>query len=333
MKAFAIDKYGSNDNVRAVQVPDPRLRDDDVLVEIHAASINPLDAKIRDGKVKPILPYRLPLILGNDLAGVVVRVGSAVRRFKPGDQVYARPDQHRIGAFAELISIKQDDVALKPTGLTMEQAASLPLVALTAWQALVERADLKPGQKVLIHAGSGGLGSIAIQLAKHLGASVATTTSTANVDWVTALGADIVIDYRTSDFETVVHDYDVVLDPLGGDTLKKSFGVLKPGGRLISVSGPPDPEFANSAGLNPILRQAIRVLSYPTRRTAKRHGVTYSFLWMEANGDQLAEIASLVDSGIIRPVIDRVFPFECTKEALAYVDQGRAKGKVIVTMR
>jgi NADPH:quinone reductase-like Zn-dependent oxidoreductase len=333
MKAFAIDKYGSNDNVHAVQVPDPQLRDDDVLVEIHAASINPLDAKIRDGKVKPILPYRLPLILGNDLAGVVVRVGSAVRRFQPGDQVYARPDQHRIGTFAELISITQDDVALKPTGLTMEQAASLPLVALTAWQALVERADLKPGQKVLIHAGSGGLGSIAIQLAKHLGAGVATTTSTANVDWVTALGADIVIDYRTSDFAAVVHDYDVVLDPLGGDTLNKSFGVLKRGGKLISVSGPPDPEFAKKAGLNPILRQAIRILSYPTRRLAKRHGVGYSFLWMKANGDQLAEIALLADSGIIRPVIDRVFPFESTKEALAYVDQGRAKGKVIVTMR
>lgn len=333
MKAFAIDRYGSNDNVRAVQVPDPQLRDDDVLVEIHAASINPLDAKIRDGKVKPILPYRLPLILGNDLAGVVVRVGSAVRRFQPGDQVYARPDQDRIGTFAELISIKQDDVALKPTGLTMEEAASLPLVALTAWQALVERATLKPGQKVLIHAGSGGLGSIAIQLAKHLGATVATTTSTANVDWVTALGADIVIDYRTSDFAGVLHDYDVVFDPLGGDTLNKSFGVLKPGGKLISVSGPPDPEFANSAGLNPILRQATRLLSYPTRRTAKRHGVSYSFLWMKANGDQLAKIASLADSGIIRPVIDRLFPFESTKEALAYVDQGRAKGKVIVTMR
>jgi alcohol dehydrogenase len=333
MKAFTIDRYGSNDNVHAVQVPDPQLRDDDVLVEIHAASINPLDAKIRDGKVKTILPYRLPLILGNDLAGVVVRVGSAVRRFQPGDQVYARPDQHRIGTFAELISIKQDDVALKPTGLTMDEAASLPLVALTAWQALVERADLKPDQKVLIHAGSGGLGSIAIQLAKHLGASVATTTSTANVEWVKHLGADLVIDYRTSDFETVVHDYDAVFDTLGGDTLNKSFGVLKPGGKLISVSGPPDPEFANSAGLNPILRQATRLLSYPTRRTAKRHRLSYSFLWMKANGDQLTEIASLVDSGIIRPVIDRVFPFESTKEALAYVDQGRAQGKVVVTMK
>ena len=333
MKAFTIDKYGSNDNVRAVQVPDPQLRDDDVLVEIHAASINPLDARIRDGKVKPILPYRLPLILGNDLAGVVVRVGSAVRRFQPGDQVYARPEQDRIGTFAELISINQNDVALKPARLTMQEAASLPLVALTAWQALVERADLRRGQKVLIHAGSGGLGSIAIQLAKHLGATVATTTSTENVDWVRALGADIVIDYRLSNFETVVRDYDVVLDTLGGDTLKKSFGVLKRGGKLISVAGPPDAEFAKTAGLNPILRRVIALLCYPTRRTAKRHGVSYSFLWMKANGHQLAEIASLADSGIIHPVIDRVFPFQSTKEALAYVDQGRAKGKVIITMR
>jgi len=304
-----------------------------VLVEIHAASINPLDARIRDGKVKPILPYRLPLILGNDLAGVVVRVGSAVRRFQPGDQVYARPAQDRIGTFAELISINQNDVALKPARLTMQEAASLPLVALTAWQALVERAELRRGQKVLIHAGSGGLGSIAIQLAKHLGATVATTTSTENVDWVRALGADIVIDYRLSNFETVVRDYDVVLDTLGGDTLKKSFGVLKRGGKLISVAGPPDAEFAKTAGLNPILRRVIALLCYPTRRTAKRHGVSYSFLWMKANGHQLAEIASLADSGIIHPVIDRVFPFQSTKEALAYVDQGRAKGKVIITMR
>lgn len=332
MKAFRIDKYGSNDHVRAVQVPDPKVRDGDVLVEIHAASINPLDIKIRDGKVKPILRYRLPVILGNDLAGVVVRVGPGVQGFKLGDQVYARPNQDRIGTFAELISINQDDLALKPNELTMAEAASLPLVALTAWQALIDRADLQRGQKVLIHAGSGGLGSIAIQLAKHLGASVATTTSTANVEWVRHLGADLVIDYRTSDFAHVVHDYDLVLDPLGGETQKKSFGVLKRGGKLISVSGPPDPRLAKSAGLNPILRQAIRGLSYPTRRTAKRHGVRYSFLWTEANGDQLTKITSLVDSGIIHPVIDRVFPFESTREALAYVDQGRAKGKVVITM-
>ena len=244
MKAFIIDRYGSNDVVRAGEMPDPELRDDDVLVQIHAASVNPLDFKIRDGKLKLILPYRLPFILGNDLAGVVVRVGSRVRRFKPGDEVYARTDKDRIGAFAEFISIKEDAVAIKPKKLTMEEAASIPLVGLTAWQALVERANLKKGQKVLIHAGSGGVGTFAIQLAKHLGAIVATTTSTANLDWVKRLGADIVIDYKKDDFETILHDYDVVLDTLGGETLEKSLRVLKPGGKLISIAGPPDPDFA-----------------------------------------------------------------------------------------
>jgi alcohol dehydrogenase len=333
VKAFTIDRYGSNDQVRAGQVPDPQLRDDDVLVEIHAASINPLDSRIRNGKLKPILPYRMPLILGNDLAGVVVGVGSEVRRFKLGDEVYARPDKNRIGTFAELISVKDGDVALKPTGLTMEEAASIPVVGLTAWQALVERANLQPGQSVLIHAGSGGVGTIAIQLAKHLGATVATTTSTANVDSVKSLGADVVIDYRKSDFETIVYEYDVVLDTLGGETLAKSFGVLKPGGKVISVSGPPDPDLARDFGLSRVLRLAIRLLSYRTRRTAIRHGVSYSFLFMQASGQQLAEIASLIDSAIIHPVVDRVFPFESTKEALAYVDSGRAKGKVVIKVK
>ena len=221
MKAFIVDRYGSNDGVRVGEMPDPELRDDDVLVQIHAASVNPLDFKIRDGELKRILPYRLPFILGNDLAGVVVRVGSRVRRFKPGDEVYARPDTDRIGTFAEFISIKEDAVANKPKELTMEEAASIPLVGLTAWQALIERANLKRGQKVLIHAGSGGVGTFAIQLAKHLGAIVATTTSTANLDWVKRLGADIVIDYRKDDFETILHDYDVVLDTSGRRDARK----------------------------------------------------------------------------------------------------------------
>ena len=228
MKAFIVDRYGSTDGLRAGEMPDPQLREDDVLIQIHAAGVNPLDSKIRDGAFKLILPYRLPLILGNDLAGVVVRVGSRVRRFKPGDEVYARPDQDRIGAFAEFISIKQDAVANKPKELSMEEAASIPLVGLTAWQALIERANLKKGQKVFIQAGSGGVGTVAIQLAKHLGAIVATTTSTANVDWVKRLGADIVIDYRKDDFGTILHDYDVVLDTLGGEALEKSLRVLTP---------------------------------------------------------------------------------------------------------
>src|SRR5207244_5360676 len=219
MKAVIVDRYGSADRVRDSEVPDPEMREDDVLIEIHAAGVNPLDSKIRDGEFKLLLPYRLPLILGNELAGVVVRVGSRVRRFKPGDEVYARPNKDRIGTFAELISMNEDAVAIKPKALTMEEAASIPLVGLTAWQALIERAHLKKGQKVLIHAGSGGVGTFAIQLAKHIGATVATTTSTANVDLVKGLGADVVMDYKKEDFEKVMSGYDVVLNSLGKDTL------------------------------------------------------------------------------------------------------------------
>jgi NADPH:quinone reductase-like Zn-dependent oxidoreductase len=333
MKAFIVDRYGSADRVRASEVPDPEMREDDVLIEIHAAGVNPLDSKIRDGEFKLLLPYRLPLILGNELAGVVVRVGSRVRRFKPGDEVYARPDKNRIGTFAEFIAVSEDDLAVKPKGLTMEEAASIPLVGLTAWQALIEKAKLKKGQKVLIHAGSGGVGTFAIQLAKHVGATVATTTSTANIDLVRRLGADIVIDYKKDSFEEILRDCDVVLNSLDGETLKKSLRVLKPGGKLISISGPPDPEFARYLGLSRILELVMRLLSFRIRRQAKRHQVNYSFLFMRASGNQLREISSLIETGTVRPVLDRVFPFELTKEAMAYLETGRAKGKVVVRVR
>src|SRR5712664_3813416 len=330
MKAFILDHYGGADGVRAGDMPDPALREDDVLVQVHAAGVNLLDSKIRNGEFKRILRYRLPLILGHDVAGVVVRVGSRVGRFKPGDEVYARPADGRIGAFAEFSAIKEDDVAIKPKALTMEEAASIPLVGLTAWQALIERASLKQAQKVLIHSGSGGVGTFAIQLAKHVGATVATTTSTANVDLVRSLGADVVVDYKKDDFEKVLRDYDVVVNSLGKETLEKSLRVLKPGGKLISISGPPDPDFARDIGSSWILRQVMRLLSYRIRKKAKRHRVSYSFLFMKADGDQLRAITPLIDSGIIRPVVDRVFPFESTKEAMAYVENGRSKGRVIV---
>ncbi|OUS87884.1 NADP-dependent oxidoreductase [Rhodococcus sp. NCIMB 12038] len=333
MKAVVLDRYGNNDGVRVGEMPEPELRDDDVLVQIHAASVNPLDLRIRDGKLKPILPYRLPIVLGNDLAGVVVRVGPGVRRLKPGDEVYARPAQERIGTFAEFLSVNEDDVAIKPRELTMEEASSVPLVGLTAWQALIENANLQAGQKVLIHAGSGGVGTFAIQLAKHLGATVATTTSTANAEWVKRLGADIVIDYKKDDFAEILHDYDLVLDTLGGETLEKSLRVLGPGGKVISVAGPPDPALAREAGLNWIVQQVMCLMSFRIRRKAKQRKVTYSFLLMKSSGRQLRELASLIDAGVIRPVVDRVFPFEATKEALAYVEQGRAKGKVVVKVR
>jgi NADPH:quinone reductase-like Zn-dependent oxidoreductase len=333
VRAFTVDRYGNKGNVRIAEMPEPPLRENDVLVQVHAASVNPLDSKIRDGEFKLILPYRLPLILGNDFAGVVARVGSRVQRFKPGDEVYARSDADRIGAFADFIAITEDSLALKPRALTMEEAASLPLVGLTAWQALIEKADLKKGQKILIHAGSGGVGTFAIQLAKHVGATVATTTSAGNLDWVKALGADTVIDYNQYDFATILRDYDVVLNSLGSHVLEKSLQVLKPGGKLISISGPPDPDFAQETGSSWFLRQIIRLLSHRIRKKATRHRVSYSFLFMKASGRQLDEITRLIDAGVIRPVVDRVFPFESTHEALAYLERGRAKGKVVITMR
>ena len=333
MKAFIVDRYKSKDGGRIGEMPEPELRDNDVLVQIHAAGVNVLDSKIARGEFKQILPYRPPFVLGHDVAGVVVKVGNRVQRFKVGDEVYARPADHRIGTFAEFIAIDEKDVSLKPKYLTMEEAASIPLVGLTAWQALIEKANLKKGQKVFIQAGSGGVGTFAIQLAKHVGATVATTTSAVNFDLVKNLGADIVIDYKKDDFEKILHDYDVVLNSQDTETLEKSLRVLRPGGKLISISGPPDPDFAKETGLSWMLRLATTFLSYRIRRKAKSRNVRYSFLFMRADGDQLREIASLIDSGIIRPIVDRIFPFESVKEALAYVEQGRAKGKVVVKMR
>jgi NADPH:quinone reductase-like Zn-dependent oxidoreductase len=333
MKAFVLERYGKKRALRSTEMPTPELRGDEVLVEVHAAGVNLLDAKIRDGEFKLILPYRLPLILGHDVAGVVVKTGPRVRQFKPGDEVYARPDDFRIGTFAEFVPVKEASLALKPKRLTMEEAASIPLVGLTAWQALIAKAKLKTGQKVFIQAGSGGVGTFAIQLAKHLGATVATTTSAANVALVKSLGADVVVDYRAQDFEDVLRDCDVVLNSQDGKTLEKSLRVLQGGGRLISISGPPDPEFGEEIAARGPVKLVMRLLSSGVRRKAQSRGVGYSFLFMKANGSQLREITRLIEAGAIRPVMDRVFPFESTNEALAYVEAGRAKGKVVVKVK
>jgi NADPH:quinone reductase-like Zn-dependent oxidoreductase len=333
MKAFLVDKYKKKGALRLADVPEPELRDDDVLIQIHATAVNLLDSKVRDGEFKLILPYRPPFVLGHDVAGTIVRTGSKARRFKAGDEVYARPRDHRVGTFAECIAIDEADVALKPKNLSMVEAASIPLVGLTAWQALVEAGKVKPGHKVFIQAGSGGVGTFAIQLAKHLGATVATTTSAANAKLVRSLGADVIIDYKTQDFEKVLSGYDLVLNSQDAQTLDKSLGVLKPGGKLISISGPPDPAFARERGLNLFLKLIMRQLSSSIRRKSKRRGISYSFLFMTANGGQLAKITSLIEAGDIRPVMDRVLPFESANEALAYVEAGRAKGKVVVTVK
>jgi alcohol dehydrogenase len=330
MNAFVMDRYGKDVELQARDMAEPDLGENDVLIQIHASSVNQLDSKIRSGEFKVILPYRLPLVLGHDLAGVVLRVGAQVRGFKIGDEVYARPADHRIGTFAELIAVHQNDVALKPKTLSMEEAASIPLVGLTAWQALVEKANLGKGQKVFIQAGSGGVGTFAIQLAKSLGAIVATTTSTTNRALVESLGADTIIDYKTEDFEKVLRDYDVVLHSQDAEALDKSLRILKPGGKLISISGPPDSDFAQEIGAPWFVQLFTRLLSLGTRRKAKRLDVDYSFLFMRASGSQLSEIGALIDSGAIRPVVDRIFPFEATNEAIAYVEKGRAKGKVVI---
>ena len=333
MKAFITDRYGKKDPMRLGDMPQPELRDDDVLIEVHAAGLNLLDSRIKSGAFKLILPYRMPLVLGHDVAGVVTRVGSRVRQFKVGDEVYSRAPDHRIGTLAQFIAVGENDVARKPVNLTMEEAASIPLVGLTAWQALIERAKLKKGQKVFIQAGSGGVGTIAIQLAHHLGATVATTTSAANIDWVKRLGADVVIDYKKDDFESILHGYDVVLNSQDGKTLEKSLRILKPGGQLISISGPPDPAFAKDIGAPGFVKLILRLLSSSVRRKAKRLGVGYSFLFMKASGSQLRQIAPLIETGAIRPVVDKIFPFESANEAIAYLEKGRAKGKVVVKLR
>jgi NADPH:quinone reductase-like Zn-dependent oxidoreductase len=333
VKAFILDRYGAKVGLRPGEMPDPQVGDDDVLVQVHAAGVNLLDSKIRAGAFKLILPYRPPLILGHDVAGVVVRVGARVKRFQAGDEVYARPADHRIGTFAELIAVQEKDVARKPKKLTMEEAASIPLVGLTAWQALVERGQLKPGQKVFIQAGSGGVGTFAIQLAKRLGAVVATTTSSANVQLVRGLGADVIVDYKKEDFAARLSDYDLVLHSQDGKALDKSLRVLRLGGRLISISGPPDPNFADQVQAPWFVKVFARLASAGARRTAKRVGASYSFLFMKASGDQLREIAALIDAGDIHAVVDKVFPFESTNEALSYVESGRAKGKVVIKVK
>ncbi|MEL7551904.1 NADP-dependent oxidoreductase [Pseudomonas protegens] len=332
MKAFLIDRYGKNSG-RMGEAPTPTLGAHDVLIEVHASSVNVLDSKIRNGEFKLILPYALPLVLGNDLAGVVVEVGPQVQRFKPGDEVYARTPETRIGTFAQWIAVNENAIALKPANTSMTEAASIPLVALTAWQVLVETAQLKKGQKVLIHAGAGGVGTLAIQLAKHLGAFVATTTSTANVEWVKALGADQVIDYKQQNFESLLHGYDLVLNSLGSDVLEKSLKVLKPGGQLISISGPPTVQFAQEQGLAWPLQQVMRLLSLGIRRKARQRDIRYAFVFMRADGAQLQQITALIEAGIIKPVVDRSFSFESTAEALQYVEQGRTKGKVVVRIK
>ena len=333
MKALIFKRYGGPNQVMLADIVRSVPKPDEILVQVHAAGLNPIDYTIPKGTFKPILRFQLPATLGSDLAGVVVEVGSGVTRFKPGDAVFASIFDHGTGALAEFAVVPENAAAHKPANLDFVQAASIPMVGLTSWQALKERARLRPGQKVFIPAGSGGIGTFAIQLAKHLGAKVGTTTSTGNVDLVQSLGADEVIDYKKREFEEVLRDYDAVLGTVRGNTIEKSLRILKSGSTVISLVGPPDAAFARARGMNFFMRFVFGLLSRKIIRHAEKRGVEYSFLFVHPDGRQLAEIGELLQAGRIRPVIDKVFPFDQAKEALAYLETGRAKGKVVVQMK
>ncbi|UIF29357.1 NADP-dependent oxidoreductase [Levilactobacillus brevis] len=331
MQAAVITRYGQAMPLMKT-VPVPSLQATDVLVKIKAVSLNPIDLKTMAGELKFLLSYRMPLILGSDFAGEVVAVGSQITPFKVGDAVYGRPRKSRIGTFAEYLAVDVADIALKPQSLTFNEAAALPLVGLTSYQALHDILHVKPGQKVLIQAGAGGIGTIAIQLAKYLGAQVATTTSPQNFALVRSLGADRVIDYHTEDFTTVLTDYDAVFDTLGGQSLAQAFSVVKRGGQVVSISGLPNVRFAKAYGL-PLWKQGVLgVASHRLTRLERRSGVAYRFLFMAPSGTELALLTTLIAAGQLRPVIDRTFPFSALNQALTYFKQGHARGKIIVEM-
>ncbi|MCP3444609.1 NADP-dependent oxidoreductase [Bradyrhizobium sp. CCGUVB14] len=334
MKALVLKRYGKPDQVTFADIPRPQPGPDELLVQVHAAGLNPVDNMIAKGLFKPVLPLQLPATMGSDLSGVVVEVGSRVTRFKPGDAVFASIfDLSGTGALTELARVPESAAAPKPANLDFVQAASIPMVGLTSWQALKERAQLKPGQKVFIPAGAGGIGTFAIQLAKYFGAKVGTTTSTGNIDLVRSLGADEVVDYKTHQFEDVLRNYDAVLGTVRGDAIEKSLRILKAGSTVVSLVGPPDAAFARARGMNFLMVLVFGLLSRKIIRLASRRGVAYSFLFVRPDGSRLAEIGGLLEAESIRPVIDKVFPFEQAKDALSYLGQGRAKGKVVVQMR
>ena len=333
MKALTFKRYGKAPGIGFDEVPHPTLRDDEMLVEVHAVGLNPIDNMITTGMFKPVLKFQLPATMGSDLAGVVKEVGSRVTRFKPGDAVFASLFDLGTGSLAEFAVVPERVAAHKPANLDFVQAASVPMVGLTSWQAMKERAGVRAGQKVFIPAGAGGIGSMAIQLAKHFGAQVGTTTSTGNVALVRSLGADVVIDYKKQAFEQELRGYDMALGTLKGEEIEKAIGILQPSGKIVSLVGPLDAAFARARKLNVILKFVFGLMSRKVMRLAARREVAYSFLFVRPDGGQLAEIGKLLTSERIRPVIDKVFPFDQAKEALDYLAQGRAKGKVVVQIK
>jgi alcohol dehydrogenase len=333
MRAFVLTGYGAiTDNVRLAQLPDPVAASGEVLIEVHTASLNPIDFKIVHGDLKRVSKYKLPRPFGFDASGVVKSVGAGAGRFKPGDTVYLRASRDTIGTFAEQIAVDEKFVALKPFILSHAQAASLPLVGLTTLQGFA-RAGARAGQRILIHAGSGGVGTFAVQYARHIGLHVTSTTSSKNADFVRSLGADEVIAYDRENYLEQGGDYDIVYDTLGGAFTVDAFKVVKRGGTVISLSGPPDRDFARREGAGLLVRVAVWLMGRKVYAASAEAGAAYCWFFTESNGDQLRDIARLIDSGAIKPVIDREFAFEQLPDALSYLEAGRARGKVVLKLR
>jgi alcohol dehydrogenase len=331
MKAFAFDRYGGPDVASLREVADPTPRDHEMVVRVRAAGLNPVDYKTREGKLKIIRTYEMPQIMGNELSGVVEKIGPGVTKWKPGDRVFARVDKDVLGALAELARVHEDHAAAVPSAVDLDTAGAIPLAALTALQALRDELGVKSGDKVFIPGGAGGVGTFAIQIAKWLGASVATTASSRGEALVKRLGADVVVDYTRARFEDELHDYDAAFDLVGADTLPRVFRVLKNGGRVLSIAGLPEPQTARKdlergAGLAAL----FFVASLSTRARGWGRGISYRYLFMRPDGAELAEIAKLVNDKKLEVIVDRVFPFAETKEAFAHLETGRAKGKVVV---
>jgi len=330
MLAAYIKRYGGPEQLVVGELPEPTTGLNDLLVDVAAASVNPIDFKLRDGKGKALMPLPMPLILGNDLSGTVRAIGSAVSRFKVGDRIVARLDKKRIGAFAERAVVGESEAALAPQRIDLIDAAALPLAGLTAWQALFEIGHLQAGQSLLVHAGAGGVGHFALQLGRWRGARVITTASERNRARCLALGADEVIDYRSMRFETAVQDVDVVLDTQGGETLLRSIDVTRRGGHVISISAMPTPQVARSWGVGPPLTWVLAWLTRRERAAAQARGVHYDYLFMRPDGRLLAELVKLVDAGTLNPVIERRYPLSDAAAALAHVENGHTVGKVLV---
>jgi NADPH:quinone reductase-like Zn-dependent oxidoreductase len=333
MRAYVLRRYGGREGASLTDVQAPTAGPRDIVVAVRAAGLNPVDFKFRQGKLRVIHRPRLPLVLGNEFAGEVIAVGEKVKRFRLGDRVFARVEKDRLGAFAEQAAVGEDCAAHLPSGLDFATAAAVPLAALTALQALRDELGLKPGQKVFISGGAGGVGTFAIQLAKWLGAEVTTTASKRGEALVRSLGADEIIDYATDDLSRIGKDFDAGLDLVGGEALDRMFGIMKPGTRIVSVAGVPEPQTAlRDLGGRGVLAALFWAISYGVRRRARRANVGYRFLFMHPSGSDLAQLAALIAQGTLRVIVDKNYPFAEIVDALAYVESGRAKGKVVVSL-